>query len=67
MDQPKGTPALASWFKALNLVESLSSDYLYAIEFRLDDLASRALRVGLTTFFQNLDLSRLAARSSGLL
>ena len=29
----------------------------HAIEFRPDDLASRALRVGLTTFFQNLDLS----------
>jgi cold shock protein len=28
--------------RPLNLVESVSSDYLYAIEFRPDDLASRA-------------------------
>jgi hypothetical protein len=35
-----------------NLVESASSDYLYEIEFRPDDLASRARRLGLTTFFQ---------------
>jgi cold shock protein len=41
-----------------NLVENVGADYFHAIEFRPDDLASRALRVGLTTFFQNLDLSQ---------
>ena len=46
----------------LSLVENVFTDYFHAIEFRPDDLASRALRVGLTTFFQNLDLSHLAAR-----
>ena len=48
-------------------MKTVYSDYLYTIEFRPDDLASRAVRVGLTIFFQNLDLSHLAARSSGRL
>ena len=37
-------------------MEGVSSGYFYAIEFRPDDLASRAIRVGLPIFFQNLDL-----------
>ncbi len=48
-------------------MESVSSDYLYAIEFRPDDLASRALRVGLMTFFQNLDLSGCAIERPALM
>ena len=40
---------------------------LYAIEFRPDDLASRALRVGLPTFFQNLDLSGCAIERPALM
>jgi hypothetical protein len=43
--------------RPLSLVENVYTDYFHAIEFRPDDLASRALRVGLTIFFQNLDLS----------
>ena len=47
-------------------MESVSSDYFYAIEFGPDDLASRALRVGLTTFFQTLDLTWPRDRAAGL-
>ena len=50
--------------RPLSLVESVFTDYFPAIEFRPDDLASRALRVGLTTFFQNLDLYHTWLRGS---
>jgi CspA family cold shock protein len=46
-------------------VGTACTDYLYAIEFRPDDLASRALRAGLTTFFQNLDLYTWLRGSGG--
>jgi hypothetical protein len=46
--------------------KSAEKRYMPQIEFRPDDFASpRVSRVGLTTFFQNLDLSWLAARSRG--
>jgi hypothetical protein len=64
---PRGGLRATPSSRPLNLVENVDTVYLYAIEFRPDDLASRAVRVGLTIFFQNLDLSHLAARSSGRL